>query len=111
MMSGDLRHYVTIKKPYNSDTWGTGQFFLTFCSLYADIKPANGSRNFEANQNNAKITHEIKTRFVPGLLPSFRIIDDNGKTYRIESIIDVGERQRELKIQCVEEVARASISV
>jgi head-tail adaptor len=91
--------------------------FVDVAEVHAAIEPLSGREQLLANQLEAVMTHRIRTRFYPGVKPSWRVkfIDaelakvapDNDPTpglrlFDIESIADPESRHRELELMCTE---------
>ena len=96
--AGTLRHLITVEvltspAVRNSNTGAIADDWTTFTTLWADIQPASGSEQMSAQ----KVTHELKTRYVSGVLPDMRITKGT-RIWRIVSVLNVGERDRDLLI-------------
>lgn len=67
--------------------------------IHAEVIPLSGQERIQADQNQATLTHRIKTRFDPRLRASWRLRDDStNTTYELVSVINVGNRDRELEM-------------
>ena len=100
--AGTLRHLLTVEvlaspAVRNSDTGAITDGWSTFTTLWADIDPASGTEQTSAQ----KVTHQIKTRYVSGVLPGMRITKGT-RIWRIVSVLNVGERDRDLLITAEE---------
>lgn|SRR4030065_1640189 len=97
MRAGELRNYITIQQPTESQdanlelilTWST------FATVWASIEPLIGREFYAARQVNAELTGKISLRFINGITAKMRVLYDS-KTYNIEAVIDVENRHKEL---------------
>jgi SPP1 family predicted phage head-tail adaptor len=104
MKSGKLRHIITIQQPALAadgvgepvPTWGTFA-----ANIYAQITPLNGAERIQGNQINATVTHNVRTRYMPGVTPKMRILYGS-RTLQITNVQNIDERDRELELACVE---------
>lgn len=120
MRAGQLRHRVTFQKPGTRIDDGMGGGVLPFvdvAEVHAAIEPLSGREQLLASQLEAEVTHRIRTRFYPGVKPSWRVKfldaelaavapDDDPtpglRLFDINSIIDPESRHRELELMCTE---------
>jgi SPP1 family predicted phage head-tail adaptor len=105
MRAGYLRHQITIEAPEETQT-ADGSFAVTwrtFATSWASIDPLLGKEYFAAAREQADISHKIRMRFVSGLNHRMRILFGT-RIFEIESVINLGERNRELVIMCRESV-------
>ena len=99
MKAGALRHRCWILTPTHANsagtvttTWGT----TTVC--WASLEPIRGREWYESHMaENAEITARVRMRYVANLAPTMRL-SFNSRTFDIVSIINPGERNRELEI-------------
>ena len=104
MRAGRLRHRVTIERNTNSTPNDNGQVkpnWQTVYTRWAAIRPLRGKEYEEAHQMKAIETHEITLRYVP--ITRKDRIRYGSRIFNIESVINVGERNKELLCRCVEE--------
>ena len=77
------------------ETWST------FHSWRCEISPLRGQERFAAQQLEAQTSHKLTGHYISGVRPSMRVVYD-GRTFRIESVINQGEQGRVLELECVE---------
>ena len=105
MRAGQLRHQVIIQTPTETNdaqgqpvkSWGT------FATVHANVLPVRGREFFDAQQINAETTTKFVIRYLAGITQKMRISYDS-KFYNIQSIINVGERDRMIELMCSEGV-------
>ena len=103
MAVGRLRELVmiqsltTTRDAYGQpiETWGT------FAAWRCEIIPLSGREYFVARQFQALTTHKLTGHWISGVLPTMRI-SHGSRTFRIEAVINVGERNRVLELMCTE---------
>lgn len=107
--AGQLRHRVTLQKlgtRADDGMGGGGIPWEDVTDVHASIEPLSGREQLQAGQIEAALSHRIRTRFVNGVKPHWRIkhIDPLTGThvYDIESIADPESRHRELELMCNE---------
>ena len=67
----------------------------------AEVKPTTGREYEEMQKIRAETTYNVYMRFLPGITHDMFILHNN-KKLQIESILDIGERHKELTIVCSE---------
>jgi len=100
---GRLREKVTIQSLTTVrdahgqpiETWGT------FAAWRCEIAPIRGREFFAARQFQAETTHKLTGHWISGVLPTMRI-SHGSRIFRIEAVINVGERNRVLELMCAE---------
>ena len=103
MRAGTLRHKVAIEqRSVTTDTYG-GEVvtWLPFTTAWADIQPLSGREMIAAQAVQSEITSKVIMRYIPGVLPSMRVVFE-GRYYDIQSVIDWGMRHQELNLMCSE---------
>jgi len=104
MQAGKLRNRITITAPDDAGSSWSGEYtYSTFTTVWASIEPISGKEFVDLRQNNAEITHRIICRYIKGVKSSMRI-SYQGKTYYIESVMDIESRREMLEIMAREEV-------
>jgi len=106
-----LRHRVTIQTPVETqNTYGEAEtrWQNLATAVWADIEPLRGREYFAAKQINAEVEARIKIRYRNDMTAKMKLV--HGPTcvcmstatdeYLIDSIIDVGERHREMHLMC-----------
>lgn len=105
MEAGTLRHRITLrKKTVTRDTRG-GEVVsrATFATVWASVEPLQGREYFAADKENAEVTHRIRLRYLKGVTSSMDVLWGT-RVFDIESVLNIGERNRELHLMAVEEV-------
>jgi SPP1 family predicted phage head-tail adaptor len=102
---GPLRHRVTIRTYAKTrDSYGAEiETWEDFATVQASVEPRIGWEDMAAKQLTAQVSHKIRIRYIEGLLPTMQI-EWLGRTFEISSIINVGERNREILIMATEDV-------
>ena len=103
MRAGWLRKRVTIQeKRADRDPFGAERIiWVNVATVWAGVEPLRGREYLEAKQMQADVSTRIRMRYRSGVTPEMRVLYD-GRTYEIESVIDVLERGRELNLMCRE---------
>ena len=103
MRAGRLRHQVIIQTPTETnDSQGQAvKPWATFATVHAAVEPLAGREYIAAAQINAETTTKIIIRYLAGITQKMRISYDS-KIYNIESMKNVGERDRQLELMCSE---------
>lgn len=103
MHAGELRHRITLQKPaqtrssYNEDVTS----YTDVVTVWAAVEWRSGRRYQEAAQLNAEIQGVIRLRYRSDVKPEWRV--KYGDRYiQILAIINPGERDRELQLNCRE---------
>jgi SPP1 family predicted phage head-tail adaptor len=76
---------------------------VEFATAWASIEPLNGREFFAAQQVNAEVTARIRLRYLPGVTRQMQV-KFGSRTFAIESVINVEERNRELQLMVKEVV-------
>ena len=103
MEAGALRHRVAIQEPvearnsYNEaiNTWAL------VAVVWAWVAPLAGREFFAAEHVQSEITHRVRLRYRAGITSEMRVVYA-GRVLMIQSVIDRGERRRELELMCRE---------
>ena len=80
-----------------SDSWAT------VATVWGGISPMKSGEGYEAQQNVARITHEITIRYTSAINENMRIVHD-GRTFYIQGIRNMRERNVMLTLECNERV-------
>lgn len=96
-------HYVTIERRGTSqDAAGQVQeTWTTTTSVWASINPVIGKEYFNASGERSEVTHKISFYYGPTVAPRDRIVYGS-RTFDIKSVINVGEKNKDLLLMCVE---------
>lgn len=102
MKSGELRHYITIRRNTapRDDMGGQGPAVWTdVVSCFASIEPIVGREWHESQSDQSGVTHTIKIRYTDQILTTDQIFDEqSGVIYEIVAIMNIDTRNRELRI-------------
>jgi len=77
----------------------------TFATVWAEVKPVSGGERFSMGQERANVTHEIRIRYLAGILPNMRVQftrDDVTHTFQIHNILEESFRGAEMVLSCEE---------
>lgn len=111
MIIGKLRHKITIeqKTKVSDGAGGWTETWVAFASnVSAAIDPVSGKEFFEAQQTQSSVSHKIRIRYKPGVLPSMRV-NFKGRIFAITSPpINWEERNRDMMIMCSEVIPVAN---
>ena len=103
MKAGNYRHLVTIEHCVEeaNDYGELIKAWRTYATVNASVEPLVGNESFAAMQVGADLTHRVKARYLPGVVPQMRV-KFSGRTLNIMSATNDGERSRELVMMCKE---------
>lgn len=101
MRAGELRHFVQIKAPVDSNTPGVKRTYELFSNAWVSIKPFRGRERFENERVNAEVTSEVRMRYMPGIRADMRIYF-SGRALRIINVWHEREIERETVCECDE---------
>lgn len=103
MRAGRLRHYVIIQQATETQgadgsviqTWGE------FAHVYAEISPKSGNETYASQGIHASVVHEIRIRYLKGVVPKMRILWGE-RVFEIIGVVNWNERNREMLLNCTE---------
>jgi SPP1 family predicted phage head-tail adaptor len=101
MNAGRLRHRVDIQN-YVEEYDELGQLiedWLPFAQVWAAVEPLRGQEFIAAQALASVTTTRIRMRYIPGVVSSMRVVF-RGRTYNIQSVIEVETRGREIQLMC-----------
>ena len=105
MRAGPLRCRITIEAPV--ETQGSDGSIVTtwktFTEAWASIEPLIGREYFAQQREQATESHKIRMRYQPGITHKMRVAWDS-RLFEIESVLNVGERKREIVLMVSESV-------
>ena len=111
---GKMQHSLALQsKAANADGGGgSSGAFSTFATTFGRIEAQGGGERFFGDQNEARTTHKITIRHRRNLTVAHRILysftvdgTTYNRTFNINRITNVGERDKYLEILCEEGVA------
>jgi SPP1 family predicted phage head-tail adaptor len=101
--AGSYRHIIVFQK-ISSTRNSYGESANEWTDVFktrAGIYPISGKEYFTAETVNSEVSHKVNTRFVNGITPDMRILF-NDRVFRILSVINFQEVDKELQIMCKE---------
>jgi SPP1 family predicted phage head-tail adaptor len=105
MRAGPLRCRITIETPV--ETQGADGSIVTawetFATTWASIEPLIGREYFAQEREQATVSHKIRMRHLPDIKHKMRV-SWKSRIFEIESVLNVGERNREIVLMCSESV-------
>ncbi len=107
MRSGALRQSVMLQRPVTTPD-GMGGSVVTWTPvtakpIHAQIDPISGQERLAMEQIQSTLTHQITIRYLPGVVPSMRLVRVKGQqTYEIHSVQNIEMRNRTLQLLCGE---------
>jgi SPP1 family predicted phage head-tail adaptor len=105
MRIGALNRLVSILDytETRDEVGGVAKAWVEFAKAWASITPLRGTERWISQEKHATATHAIRIRWIDGVNPKMRIAHD-GRTFRISSAINVGDRRKMIDIVATEEV-------
>ncbi|MFK7695401.1 phage head closure protein [Paenibacillus sp. HJGM_3] len=105
MEAGRLRHRITLEQFTTSPdgAGGVTEAWVAFETVWAAVEPLRGREMVEHQQIQSGVTHRVRRRYRSGINSKMRI-KFGGRIFRIDSVINPDERNREMQLMC-EEVA------
>lgn len=103
--AGKYRHPITIQKQeLIRDSYGaTTDSWVDVIKVRAGVYPLSGKEYLNLYNVPSDISHKLQMRYLPQtpITPDMRIVF-NGRIFRIISVIDFQEMDKELQIMCKE---------
>jgi SPP1 family predicted phage head-tail adaptor len=105
MRGGSLRHLVSIERGVETkNEFGeTVAEWQELTKAYAFISPVRGDEKYMSAEKHAEVSHSISMRYIDSISPKDRIVY-GGRVFDIEAVLNLGERNRQLKILAREQV-------
>ena len=105
---GEKPHRVAIQRATEAQG-ATGEITKTWATLatvWAAVEPLSGREFFQAQQVQAEVSHKVTMRHYTGVTisPKDRLTFGS-RTFRIEAVLNLEERNIETVILCREEVS------
>jgi SPP1 family predicted phage head-tail adaptor len=101
-----MRYRGLLERPVRAKT-DRGSSSVTwdaFGLVWFGREAVRGDERFLRNERFATTTHVLRIRFIPGVLPTFRVNHQkDGILYEIIGVLDAKGRKRELELLCREE--------
>ena len=105
MRGGPMRHRITIEAPVETQA-ADGSILTTwetYIEAWASIEPLIGREYFAQQREQATVSHKIRMRHIAGITHKMRVAWGT-RLFEIESVLNVGERNREIVLMCSETV-------
>lgn len=102
MNIGKLRHRVVIQalQPVPDGGGGYTEDWVDTATVWANVEPLQGSTFVQAQKLKVQLTHRVTMRFRP--LSDANRLKHKGRILDIDFILNVEERNEQLKINCAE---------
>lgn len=111
MRAGLLDRRLTFQSPpnptddTNRDALGQPDVeWTTQFTVWGSIEPLRGREYMESKALEADITARVRVRYRSDIVPTMRILADDGLIYKIESVVHLNTGQRELNLMVVEQL-------
>lgn len=104
MRAGTLRHSVTIQSPSGEEKDDRGEVVPNYgdvATVWAEVMPLAGAERIQAATISPELTHRVSMRQRSDLTSRERLVWGE-RIFEIVSVMDVGERGRELRLLCKE---------
>ena len=100
---GNLNKRITFQRLQNvEDEMGQEkQELADYKTVWASLYPVRGAEYYEAAKLRSKVTYKCYVRYIPNITTNM-YIKHGGKTYTIESVVDVDLEHKMLEIYCTE---------
>lgn len=89
MQAGALRHRVTLQRLVPVQDPATGVVnptWATLANVWASVQPLSAREFLQAAAVSSQIVARIRIRYLPGVMPSMRILHGE-RTYNIEGVL------------------------
>lgn len=106
MNPGELRHRVKIIDlfSYTDNELGERvQIPSTVATVWAKVIPIRGREYTEAQKIRPELQYRVTIRYRKDIHPSM-LLEWEGRTLKIEAVIDIAGRHTYMELNCVEEV-------
>jgi len=100
-----MRHRITLEAPTETQTadGSVTRTWAPFAAVWASVEPLLGREYFDAQREQADVSHRVCMRYLAGVTHSMRV-SWGPRVFEIESVLNAGERNRELILMCRESV-------
>jgi len=99
MRAGNLRHFIIIQSSVKSknDYGEVVQTYEDFKHMWSEAKPIKTSERFKSERLETEVNYQFRVRYTEGIAHDMRVVFGE-RTFEIDSVLNVGERNRELII-------------
>lgn len=96
---GKLRHRVKLQTLTRTPDAGGGytETWTDTATVWAAVEPLQGTERLRAMQVSPTLSHRIRMRYRANVTSAMQAVY-NGRAFDITSVIDPGERHRELEL-------------
>ena len=103
MNAGRLDKRITIERMESGqDELGQPiEGWISTYSVWASIEPLQGREYIAAMAAQAERTVRIRLRYLPGIVPTMRVVYQ-GRVFSLTAVINVREENRELQLMALE---------
>ena len=103
MRSGELRHRIELLASTSTPDGmgGSTSGWSIFATVWSKIVPLRGRAFMEAKAAQSEVSHRIEMRFMDGITAAMKVRYE-GRIFSIDAVLNIGERNRELHLMCVE---------
>lgn len=95
-----MRHRITFMKPNEIRQNIMSEnvpIYTEYMTVWAYVAPKTGREYDEAQKLRAETTYNVTTRYFPNITTDMQIMFQ-GRTLKIESVLNISERNEELRI-------------
>lgn len=105
MRAGLLNKLLSIQERVETqDSYGEAKAtWQEVAKVYGSIYPVRGTERYMSMEKHATATHEINIRFMQNISAKHRIVYD-GREFDILSVLNIAERNKQMKIIAKESV-------
>lgn len=99
----NLNHRIELQS-LGAGQSSTGQpngAWSTYATVFAAVEPISGREYFNASGERAEVTHKIKLRVGPSVVPKHRALF-GARVFNIRSVLNIEERGRYLQLMATE---------
>lgn len=100
----DLRHRIKFQKEKKTadDYHGHTSTWNDVAVVWAKVEPVSGREYYYAHQLKNAISHKITVRYRDDITVEMRVVFEE-RIMKIESLINLQERERFIELRCMEE--------
>ncbi len=99
---GLMRERVQLQAPTRTAD-GQGGYTITWTTkakVWAQVVPLSGRELLIAQQLGTMLSHNVLMRYYAGLLPSWRVLTEDGRQLNVRSVANVDERKVVHTLSC-----------
>lgn len=106
LITGNLIQRIALQS-YDESRTASGavtRTWSTYATVWAQLRTLSGRERDRAQQEAATLSHEITIRYRSGVRPDHRVYYA-GRTFDIKDVRNVDERNKEIRMRCIEVAA------